>query len=45
MIELINKMLSVDDFYNTTENIQIAKGKYKLTTSFKEARKQRKRYK
>lgn len=45
MLELINKMLSVDDFYNTTENIQIAKGKYKLTTSIKEAWKQRKRYK
>lgn len=44
MLELINKLLVADDFFNKSENIDIAKGKYELTTSFKEARKQRKRY-
>lgn len=44
MIELINRLLSIDDFFNKSENIDIAKGKYELTTSIKEAWKQRKRY-
>lgn len=43
MVELILKMLDVDDFYNQSETIDIAKGKYKLMTSFKEAWKQLKR--
>jgi len=44
MIELITTMLSIDDFYNKSERIDIAKGKYELTTSFKKAWKQRKRW-
>ena len=43
MVELILKILDVDDFYNQSETIDIAKGKYKLMTSFKEAWKQLKR--
>ena len=43
MIELINSMLAVDDFFNKSERIDIAKGKYELTTKFKEAWKQRQR--
>lgn len=44
MLDLIVKILDIDDFYNKSENIDIAKGKYKLATSFKEAWKQRKRW-
>ena len=44
MIDLIVKILNIDDFYDKSDNIDIAKGKYKLTTSFKEAWKQRKRW-
>jgi len=43
MIELITTMLSIDDFYNKSERIDIAKGKNEFTTSFKKAWKQRKR--
>jgi hypothetical protein len=43
MIELIVSMLAIDDFYNKSERIDIAKGKHELTTSFKEAWKQHKR--
>ena len=45
MIELINQLLELDDFENKSENIDRAKGKYELQTSFKGAWKQRKRYK
>jgi len=43
MIELINSMLAVDDFFKKSKRIDIAKGKYELTMSFKEAWKQRQR--
>jgi len=43
MIQQIIDMLQIDDFYNESENIDIAKGKYKLHTSLKKAIKQGKR--
>jgi len=45
MIENIITLLSIDDFYGKSDRIDIAKGKFELTTSFKKAWKQRKRYK
>ena len=45
MIELINSLLSVDDFFNKSKRIDIAKGKYELTTNLKKVWKQKKRYK
>lgn len=45
MIELIHSLLSVDDFFNKSKNIDIAKGKYELTTNLKKVWKQKKRYK
>lgn len=44
MIELINRLLAIDDFFNKSDNIDIAKGKYELTTSIKKTWKQSKRY-
>lgn len=43
MIEIVLQLLRADDFYNVSETIDIAKGKYKLHTSIKKAWKQRKR--
>ena len=43
MIELIHQMLQLGDLYNVSERVDIAKGKYELTTSFKKTWKQRKR--
>lgn len=40
---IIFKLLNVDDFYATTENIEIAKGKHKLPTSLKQSYKLLKR--
>lgn len=37
------KLLNIDNFYGETENIEIAKGKYKLPTTLKEGYKQIKR--
>lgn len=37
------KLLNIDNFYGETENIEIAKGKYKLAESVKEGIKQIKR--
>jgi hypothetical protein len=37
MIKHILKMLSIDDFYGRGENIDIAKGKNQIPTSFKQA--------
>lgn len=37
------KLLNLDNFYGQTENIEIAKGKYKLPTTLKEGIKQIKR--
>ena len=36
MIGIIMDMLSMDEFYNISEEIEIAKGKYKLPMGFKE---------
>ena len=43
MIELILKILDVDEFAGQSESIDIAKGKYKLPTTLKEGWKQFKR--
>jgi hypothetical protein len=40
---IILKLLSVDNFYGISEEIEIAKGKYKLPLTFKEGFKQIKR--
>lgn len=40
MINKIIEMLLLSDFYGVSENIEIAKGKYKFTTSIKEQFKQ-----
>ena len=40
---IIFKLLNVDNFYNKSENIEIAKGKYKLPQTLKEGFKQLKR--
>ena len=40
MINKIIEMLLLSDFYGESENIDIAKGKYKFTTSIKEQYKQ-----
>jgi len=40
---VVLKLLDMDDFYNTSEVIEIAKGKYKMTESIKEGVKQIKR--
>ena len=37
MIEHILKMLSIDNFYGESENIDIAKGKHQIPTSIKQA--------
>ena len=39
------KLLNIENFYGETENIEIAKGKYKLPESIKEGIKQIKRIK
>ena len=43
MIEKIIQLLMVSNFYGISENIDIAKGKYKFTTSIKEQWKQAQR--
>jgi hypothetical protein len=43
MINLILKMLMMQEHYNCSEEIEIAKGKYELPTTFKIAFKQLKR--
>ena len=43
MIQLIIQMLQSDDHYGISEEIDIAKGKYKLHTSMKKEIKQGKR--
>jgi hypothetical protein len=43
MLDLILKMLEVDDFVGRSKNIDIAKGSNKLPMSLNEAWKQRKR--
>tara|TARA_R100001086_G_scaffold246703_2_gene179375 strand:- start:479 stop:625 length:147 start_codon:yes stop_codon:yes gene_type:complete len=43
MIESILALLELDEYQGVSKRIDIAKGKHKLTTSFKEAWQQRKR--
>jgi hypothetical protein len=45
MIEKIIQLLMVSNFYGVSENIDIAKGKYKFITSIKEQWKQAQRKK
>jgi len=45
MIKEIIQLLNTNDFYNKSEIIDIAKGKYKVPMSVKEAWNQRKRRK
>lgn len=43
MIQQLLAILQIDEFYGQGEHIDIAKGKYKLHTSFRKAIKQAKR--
>ena len=43
MINIILDMLAMDEFYNISEEIEIAKGKYKLPMTFKEGIRKAKR--
>jgi len=43
MIKNIIAMLSVDNFYGVSENIDIAKGKYAYTSSFRKITRQERR--
>jgi hypothetical protein len=43
MLKLLIELLRVDEFTGISENIDIAKGQYKLNTSVKESWKQAKR--
>jgi len=43
MITDILNMLRIDDFYGKSDNIEIAKGRYKLPTTVKDVFKQTKR--
>lgn len=43
MIQNILNLLQFDEFYGKTDNIEIAKGKYHIPSSIKEAYKQGKR--
>jgi len=45
MFDLIIQCLSIDEMYGVSENIDIAKGKYKLQTTFKGSWEQYKRNK
>jgi len=40
---IVLKLLNIDEFYGISENIEIAKGKYKLPLTFKQAFSQLKR--
>lgn len=44
MIKQILELLNVTDWYGISENIDIAKGKYKAVSDWSEAKKQIKRY-
>ena len=43
MIDLIIKLLVLGDYYNVSESIDIAKGKYEVPLSFKKYKKALKR--
>lgn len=45
MIDNVVRLLALDPYEGVSENIEIAKGKHKLETSFKESWKQFKRKK
>ena len=45
MIEQILELLASDEFYGVSENIDIAKGKYKIPKTVKEVNEKRKRAK
>lgn len=44
MIKTIIDLLNKDDWYGVSENVDIAKGKYKAVSNMKEAKQQIKRY-
>ena len=43
MIDFIVNMLSINEYYGKSHNIEIAKGRYKIGESIKEGLEQRKR--
>ena len=43
MIKLLIELLKIDNFYGVSENIDIAKGQYKIETSVRQSWKQAKR--
>lgn len=43
MLEIIFKILPINDWYGISENIEIAKGKYRLPLTSKEAKQKFKR--
>jgi len=43
MIKQIIELLSIDDWHGVSENVDIAKGKYKAVSNWSEAKKQIKR--
>lgn len=43
MIQLIIQLLQINEFYGESENIEIAKGKYKIASTFKQGWKKAKR--
>jgi len=45
MIKYILDLLMLAEYYNTSESIEIAKGKYALPSNFKQVKKQIKRIK
>jgi len=44
MIKQILELLNITDWYGVSENVDIAKGKYKAVSDWSEAKKQIKRY-
>lgn len=44
MIRQLIELLAADDWYGVSENIDIAKGKYKVPLTFKEAFNNKKRW-
>lgn len=44
MIEAITELLNLDGYYGVSENIDVAKGKYKLPQTWKEGKENYKRW-
>jgi hypothetical protein len=44
MVREIVELLALDDWYDVSDRVDIAKGKYKIATSFSEGWKNRKRW-